>query len=126
MAATFALTAPVLTGAFAASHLQFVGATATQASTTSSSVPLPMSIGSPEECYHQLSTHAVGGSDWTSDSEPEGDPGAFLALPFPSGKVPSGHLAAVGTWCYSCPHGPRLRGLVPPACQRYSALGIRP
>jgi hypothetical protein len=53
-----------------------------------------MSIGSLEDRYHLLSTHAVGDFDWTSDSEPAGDPRAFFALPFPSGTVPSDHLAA--------------------------------
>jgi hypothetical protein len=41
--------APALKGAFEALYLQFVGVTATQASATSSSDPLPMSIGSPED-----------------------------------------------------------------------------
>jgi hypothetical protein len=61
MAATFDPTAPVLKGAFEALYLQFVGATATQASAPSSSDPPPMSIGSPADRYHLLSTHTVGG-----------------------------------------------------------------
>jgi hypothetical protein len=75
-------------------YLQFLGAIATRASAPRSSDPLPMSIGSPEDRYHLLFTHAVGGFDWASDSDPEGDPRDFFALQFTSGKLPSDHLAA--------------------------------
>jgi hypothetical protein len=61
MAAKFAPTAPALQSAFEALYIQFVGATATQASTPSSSDPPSMPIGSPADRYHLLSTHAVGG-----------------------------------------------------------------
>jgi hypothetical protein len=61
MAATFALTAQALKGAFEELYLHFIGAAATQAPAHCSSPPLPMTIGSSKVRYHLLSIHAVGG-----------------------------------------------------------------